>query len=53
VLDVLRAESVVFPSAQQTVLAIMSKDAAATAATIDPAPPPGSAPSAASDPTAP
>ena len=44
VLDVLRAEGVVFPSAQQTVLAMVSKDAAATVAEPpDPAAPPGPA----------
>ena len=53
VLDVLRAEGVVFPSAQQTVLAMVSKDAGATIAeSIDPATSPGPATSAASDPTA-
>ena len=43
VLDVLRAEGVVFPSAQQTVLAMVSKDAAAAAGAVDPAPPPSPA----------
>ena len=53
VLDVLRAEGVVFPSGQQTVFALVSKDAGATIAEqIDPATPPIPAASSASDPAA-
>jgi small-conductance mechanosensitive channel len=49
VLDVLRAEGIVFPSAQQTVLAMVSKDVG-TIAGSDPTTSPGRATSAASDP---
>ena len=49
VLDVLRAEGIVFPSAQQTVLAMVSKDVGAIVGS-DPATSPGPATSAASDP---
>ena len=49
VLDVLRAEKIVFPSAQQTVLALVSKDAGPTVELVEPG---LSAEPATSDPTA-
>jgi len=52
VLDVLRAEKIVFPSAQQTVLALVSKDAGPSVELVDPAASAEAATSTTSDPTA-